>query len=103
MSVKLAREDGMEQVVLGHSAESAASRRDSGTRLVVPSVNAFSRQLLYVAAAVPCSWQSEESAKRVGELEKNYKAALHAGDERLREVLGSLHAVEKAFVQHKDR
>ncbi|CAN0110215.1 unnamed protein product, partial [Scytosiphon promiscuus] len=47
--------------------------------------------------------ESDEAAKRVGELEKSYEAAVHAGEERLREVLGSLHAVEKAFVQHKDR
>ena len=47
--------------------------------------------------------QSEEAAKKAFELESKYEAALSGGEERLREVLGSLHAVEKAFVQHKDR
>lgn len=47
--------------------------------------------------------QSEEAAKQTFDLESKHEAALSSGEERLREVLGSLHAVEKAFVQHKDR
>lgn len=45
----------------------------------------------------------EDASKAVDQLEKKHEAALCASEERLREVLGSLHAVEKAFVQHKER
>lgn len=37
------------------------------------------------------------------ELEEKHEGALAAGEDRVREVLGSLHAVEKAFVQYKNR
>lgn len=53
--------------------------------------------------ASPPLLQSDEAAKKVGQLESDYETAVFSGEERVREVLGSLHAVEKAFVQHKDR
>lgn len=48
-------------------------------------------------------FQREEASKKVTDLEKKHEAAVRAGEDRLREVLGSLHAVEQAFVQHKER
>ena len=47
--------------------------------------------------------QRDEASKKAEELKEKHEAALCAGEDRLREVLGSLHAVEQAFVQHKER
>lgn len=47
--------------------------------------------------------QLEEASKRAEAWEEKHHAVAAAGEDRVRDVLESLHAVEEAFVQHKDR
>ncbi|CAM9603172.1 unnamed protein product, partial [Ascophyllum nodosum] len=47
--------------------------------------------------------ERDEASKKAEELKEKHEAALCVGEDRLREVLGSLHAVEQAFVQLKER
>eukprot|EP00904_Undaria_pinnatifida_P006657 jgi/Undpi1/3120/HiC_scaffold_15.g06494.m1 len=45
----------------------------------------------------------EEASRTLQVLKERHEAEIRVGEDKLREVLGSLHAVEKAFVQHRDR
>ena len=76
---------------------------DVGVAVAVDVLLTCGMMKLLLFLSPPFFLQSEGAANKAFELESKYEASLSSGEERLREVPGSPHDVEKAFVLPKDR